>query len=68
MENSIGKKLLLGALIGWGVAFLLMALLLGGANDFDDIKVMLFFALAPGAISGIIVTYIINKNKKNDEY
>lgn len=59
MRNSIGKKLLLGALIGWGVAFLLIFIFAFGAGY--PIGFLLFLSLAPGVITGIIVTYIINK-------
>lgn len=63
MENTIAKKLLKGALIGWGVAFLLMCLIAGEfPNEDYEFRWFIFLSLAPGAVIGIIVTYIINKS------
>lgn len=58
-ELSIGVKLLVGALVGWGVAILAIMVI------FQYSKVdqwTVFLALAPGSIIGILVVYITNKD------
>lgn len=59
------KKLLKGALIGWGVAFLLVCIIGGSPENEFGFRWYIFLSLAPGAIIGIIVTYIINKSNNN---
>lgn len=66
MENkkteSMGVKILIGALLGWIGAFSLVCLIAGEfPDDLTAIKFILFLSLAPGVIIGVIVTYIVNK-------
>lgn len=56
------KKLLSGFFLGWIGAMFLMGVLLGFPHRLSDFKWMAFLALAPGAIIGIIITYIINSS------
>ncbi len=60
--NKTGKRLLKFALGGWAVAFLAASIFLGGEDSLFDIKSLLFLSLAPGAITGLIIGHIMNKN------
>ena len=55
------RKLLSGFFLGWIGAIFLAGVLTGFPHDLSDFKWLAFFALAPGAIIGIIITYIVNK-------
>ena len=55
------RKLLSGFFLGWIGAIFLAGVLTGFPHDLSGFKRLAFFALAPGAIIGIIITYIVNK-------
>lgn len=66
-SKSMGKKLFLGALCGWVGAFLLVCIIAGEFPDsLEAVQWLLFISLAPGAIIGIIVTYIVNKSSNSN--
>lgn len=64
--NKTGKRLLKYALMGWLIAFLGASMLIGGDDGWfggeDGIQFLLFLSLAPGAIAGLIVGHLVNKN------
>lgn len=66
--NKTGKRLLNYALSGWGIAFLGAWLLLGGEDSLfgeeGGLQLLLFLSLAPGAIGGLIVGHMVNKNSE----
>lgn len=59
-EEPLSRKLIKGALIGWFIAFVAVKYLLG----FNSIELELFLSMAPGAIAGVIIVYVINKPNK----
>lgn len=66
-NNSFGQKLLLGAILGWVCAILLVFLIFGEVpRDEASLRIIGFLSLAPGSIIGLIVTYFLNKPKKNE--
>lgn len=66
-KNSLGKKLLLGAVLGWLCAFLMVFLIFGEVpHDEASFRIIGFLSLAPGSIIGLIVTYFLNKSNKNE--
>lgn len=69
--NKTGKRLLKYALSGWAIAFLGAWLLLGGEDSLfgeeGEIQFLLFLSLAPGAIAGLIVGHLVNKNNEPPE-
>ena len=59
----MGQKLLKGALLGWGGAIIATCVITNtSVNEF-----IVFLSLAPGAIVGIIVVYIMEKSKQTNE-
>lgn len=69
LQFPLGVKLLIGTLAGWAIALGLVCLLIPELPKGEEWRLWLLLTLAPGAISGIIVTYVINtkKNSKNKE-
>lgn len=59
MDNKT-KGLLKSALLGWGVAFFMIYAISGSEAEGSF---ALFLSLAPGAIGGILVYYILSKGK-----
>ena len=64
--QSMGIRVVFGALIGWISAFLLIIILFG-RPDGDSLPLVLFLSAAPGVIIGIVVAYI-TANKNNSHY
>lgn len=66
-KETMGKKLILGTLCGWVGAFLLMCLIFRSfPTSLEDATWPLFLSLAPGAIIGIIVTYIVSRSSNSN--
>lgn len=65
-KNYLAIKLLLGALIGWMGAYLLMKIIFKG-NYFIDFEFDLFLSLAPGVVIGLLVVHMLNKNSSSNE-
>lgn len=69
MDTKVVKKLLIAAVCGWVVAFIL-GLFIGGNllnaggmlySDNELINFWLFMSLAPGVLGGIITVYIYER-------
>ena len=66
-SKSMGEKVFIGALLGWAGAFILMCMIFGSfTKNLSDAQYPLFLSLAPGAIIGIIVTYVVNKSSDSN--
>ena len=74
MNTKVVKKLLISAICGWIIAFILGYLIGGNAitgwayGGSADTKVVfwLFMSLAPGGLGGIITTYIYERLSEKD--
>lgn len=69
MDKKIVRKLVISAMLGWSIAFVL-GIIIGGDilnaggmlyRDDELIQFWLFMSLAPGSLGGIITTYIYER-------
>lgn len=75
MNKKIVKELVINAVLGWFIAFIL-GIIIGGDllnaggmlyRDDEHIQFWLFMSLAPGALGGIITTYIYERLSESDK-